>query len=61
MSRSVPAAIMFVALTVPAFAHHGGGTFELTKTVSFTGAKLTKLEFLNPPGWLYIETPEADG
>ena len=50
-----------IAIATPAFAHHGGGTFELNKTVSFTGAKLTKLEFLNPHGWLYFETTEPDG
>jgi hypothetical protein len=42
----------------PAFAHHGAGTFELGKTVSYPGAKLTKVEFLNPHGWLYFETTE---
>ena len=47
-----------VMIAAPAFAHHGGGTFELNKTVSFSGAKLTKLEFLNPHGWLYFETTE---
>src|SRR5688572_10819558 len=42
----------------PAFAHHGAGTFELGKTVSYPGARLTKVEFLNPHGWLYFETTE---
>jgi hypothetical protein len=41
-----------VAIATPAFAHHGSGTFDLSKTVSFPNAKLTKLEFLNPHGWL---------
>ena len=50
-----------VAIATPAFAHHGSGTFDLTKTVSFPNAKLTKLEFLNPHGWLYFETTEPDG
>jgi hypothetical protein len=49
------AAALFAA---PAFAHHGAGTFELGKTVSYPGAKLTKVEFLNPHGWLYFETTE---
>lgn len=44
-----------------AFAHHGPGTFELSKTVSFTAAKLTKIELLNPHRWLYFETTEPDG
>ncbi|HXR43657.1 MAG TPA: DUF6152 family protein, partial [Pseudolysinimonas sp.] len=30
-------------------------------TVSFSAAKLTKVELLNPHGWLYFETTEPDG
>ena len=48
-------------IAAPAFAHHGPGTFELGKTVSFTAAKLTNLELLNPHGWLYLKTAEPDG
>ena len=47
-----------LAIAAPAFAHHGAGTFELGKTVSYPKAKLTKVEFLNPHGWLYFETTE---
>jgi hypothetical protein len=50
-----------VAGATPAFAHHGAGTFQLNQTVSFPGAKLTKVEFLNPHGWLYFETTGKDG
>jgi hypothetical protein len=50
-----------VAIAAPVFAHHGAGTFQLNQTVSFPGAKLTKIEFLNPHGWLYFETTEKDG
>jgi hypothetical protein len=50
---------LLVALATPAFAHHGFGTFEVGKTVSFPKAKLTKVEFLNPHGWLYFETNEG--
>ena len=31
-----------VASAVPAFAHHGGGTFDLTKSVTYNGT-LTKV------------------
>jgi hypothetical protein len=51
--------LLFVAaasIAAPVFAHHGFGTFLLDQTVSFPGAKLTKVEFLNPHGWLYFET-----
>jgi hypothetical protein len=58
MLRSTMLIAVAVAFAVPAFAHHGAGTFELNKTVSYPGAKLTKVEFLNPHGWLYFETTE---
>jgi hypothetical protein len=51
-------AIMFAA---PVLAHHGGGSFELNKTVSFPMARLTKMEFVNPHSWLYFEVTDADG
>jgi Family of unknown function (DUF6152) len=59
--RSIAVFIASIALSTPASAHHGSGTFDLTKTVSFPEARLTKLEFYNPHGWLYFETTEADG
>ena len=55
--RSTFAALLLAAAT-PALAHHGFGTFEMQKTVSYTKAKLTRVEFLNPHGWLYFETTE---
>lgn len=61
MLRSILIFAAAMAMAAPAFAHHGSGTFDLTKTVSFPGAKLTKLEFYNPHGWLYFETTEPDG
>ena len=48
--RSVLLFAAAVAIAAPAFAHHGAGTFELNKTVSYPAAKLTKIEFLNPHG-----------
>ena len=45
---------------ITAQAHHGFGTFELNKSVTFTG-KLTKIEFINPHSWLYFETTDANG
>ena len=61
MLRSILLCAAAMAIAAPAFAHHGPGTFELAKTVSFTAAKLTKIELLNPHGWLYFETTEPDG
>ncbi len=61
MIRLAVLAVAAIALAVPALAHHGAGTFELSKTVSFAGAKFTKIEFLNPHGWLYFEVTDANG
>lgn len=43
-----------------AWAHHGAGTFELGKSVTFQGT-LTRIEFINPHSWLYFDVKEADG
>jgi len=61
-SHSIDPVVCFAAIAIaaPAFAHHGPGTFELSKTVSFTAAKLTKIELLNPHR-LYFKTTEPDG
>ena len=51
---AVAVAVAIVA-AVPAFAHHGFGTFEVNKTVNFPGATLTRVEFINPHSWLYFD------
>ena len=52
--------ILLLACATPAFAHHGSGSFDLTKSVTFTGV-LTKIELINPHSWIYFEVKEADG
>ena len=61
MIRSSAFLAVFVAVASPAFAHHGPGTFELGKTVTYENAKLTRIELINPHSWLYFETTEPDG
>jgi hypothetical protein len=56
-TRVVTAVAFAIAATMPAIAHHGVGTFDLSKSVTFTG-KLTKLELINPHAWLYFEVTE---
>ena len=51
---------MVLLSSAPVGAHHGAGTFELSKSVTFTGT-LTRIEFINPHSWLYFEVKEADG
>jgi Family of unknown function (DUF6152) len=48
------------ATAVPAFAHHGGGTFELSKSVTYNGT-LTKVELVNPHSWLYFDVKDENG
>jgi hypothetical protein len=33
----------------------------VNKTVSFTGARLTRIELVNPHSWLYFEMTDAAG
>jgi len=60
MSRWSAFLVVSVLCTAPAFAHHGPGTFELGKSVTFTG-KLTRIDFVNPHSWLYFEVTDANG
>jgi hypothetical protein len=58
--RSITCLAIIVASAAPAFAHHGGGTFDLSKSVTYNGT-LTKVELVNPHSWLYFDVKEADG
>ena len=60
MSRWPACLLVSVLWSAPAFAHHGSGTFELGKSVTFTG-KLTRIDFVNPHSWLYFEVTDANG
>jgi hypothetical protein len=61
MLRSSVFVAAFVLVTVPLSAHHGPGSFDLAKTVTFENAKLTRIELINPHSWLYFETTNPDG
>ena len=43
-----------------AYAHHGFGTFDMTKEIEITGT-VTNLAFVNPHSWLYLDVTAADG
>jgi hypothetical protein len=61
MIRRVLLGVGLAVGMVPAVsAHHGIGSFDLSKQVTFTG-KLTKIELVNPHSWLYFEVTEPDG
>jgi hypothetical protein len=60
MIRSAAFIVVFIASTVPAFGHHGGGTFDLSKSVAYAG-KLTRVELVNPHSWLYFDVTDTNG
>ncbi len=50
----------FLAMGPQTFAHHGFGTFDLNSTVNLTG-KITKVDFINPHAWVYLEVEDENG
>jgi hypothetical protein len=61
MGRCTVAFALFIAFAAPAAAHHGNGSFDLRKSVSYPVATLTGVELVNPHSWLYFEVTEPDG
>ena len=60
MIRSILVLAVAIASVGTVSAHHGFGTFDLSKSVTYEG-KLTRLEFINPHSWLYFEVTDASG
>ncbi len=60
MKRTAALTVVLIASTASAFAHHGGGTFDLSKSVTYEG-KLTRVELVNPHSWLYFDVTDANG
>jgi hypothetical protein len=59
MYRAIPLLTLFFCAPF-AFAHHGPGTFELSKTIQLQG-KLTRIDLINPHSWLYFENTDKSG
>jgi hypothetical protein len=55
--------LVLASLLLPALvlAHHGGSEYDLRATVEFKAAKLTRVDLINPHGWLYFDVTGADG
>ncbi len=55
-------AILTALLWSPSlFAHHGAGSFDLTKTVSFDDVILRRADLINPHAWLYFDVVKEGG
>jgi len=59
MRRAIPLLVVFF-WTHLALAHHGPGSFDLSKTIQLQG-KLTRIDLINPHSWLYFENTDKNG
>lgn len=60
MIRRLIGLVVALACAPLAYAHHGPGSFDLTKEVEFTGV-LTRLDLVNPHSWIYFDVTDKDG
>jgi len=60
MRRALLPAVLFLSAQF-AFGHHGAGTFDLSKSVTFKAAKLIRIDLINPHSWLYFDVTDKDG
>ena len=60
MTRAALVIVVSMSFAPFAFAHHGGGTFDSSREVQYTGV-LTRLDLVNPHSWIYFNVKEKDG
>lgn len=60
MHKKITAVLTWLLLTSSVQAHHGIANFDLNKDLEITGI-VTKVEFLNPHSWLYLDVTNEDG
>jgi hypothetical protein len=55
------AGLLFMACSLPTFAHHSfAAEYDSKQTVSFSGT-VTKIEWMNPHAWIYIDVKDDKG
>jgi hypothetical protein len=61
--KTIPAALALAVMlaAAPVRAHHSfAAEFDITKPVELQGV-LTKMEWVNPHGWIYVDVKGPDG
>jgi hypothetical protein len=53
-------AAIFVPISGPVFAHHGGGMYDMSHSTGMKGT-VTNFEFVNPHGMIYIDVKDYKG
>lgn len=48
------------ALTLPAWAHHSHGNYQMTEYTTLQG-KVTEMHWVNPHIWIYLEVVDESG
>ena len=54
--------LLLVLQPAPISAHHAfAAEFDATKPVKFEKAIVTRMDWVNPHVWIYVDVPQADG
>ena len=59
---SAAAGMALLLFQAPAWAHHAfGALYDATKPVRFVDATVTKINWINPHTWIYLDVRQPDG